>query len=121
MAAPANPVTIVRQAGATPTPGEKHGKTSADGWLYADGSFTNVKDNYNETLMVYTLPAGLTGQQAIAQVGQSTSDSQTLIAGPDFFLYLYPYQGGSTGASSYPVSPATVAARVHGTVIPAVS
>jgi hypothetical protein len=100
------------EAGATPTPGEKYGTTTADNWLSADGKFAN-----GETLTVYTLPAGLTGQQAIAQVGVTSSDSQTLIASTNFYVFLYPAEDASTGVSSYPVSPATIAAHVHGTVL----
>ena len=50
-------------------------------------------------------------------MGVTSSDSQVLIAGSNFYMFVYPAQNLSTGASSYPVSPATIAARVHGTAI----
>lgn len=109
---PGNPVPIVRETGATVTPGEVYGSTTAEGWLSADGSFAS-----GERVDVYTLPAGLTGQQAIAQVGVTSSDSQTVIAGSSFYIFVYPAEDMSTGVSTYPVSPATIAGRVHGTVL----
>ena len=109
---PANPVPVVRETGATVAPGEVYGSSTAQGWLSADGSFAS-----GERIDVYTLPAGLTGQQAIAQVSVTSSDSQTLIAGGSFYMFVYPAQNPQTGVTTYPVPPAVIAARVHGTVI----
>jgi hypothetical protein len=114
-----NPVTIVRETGATPAPGEVYGSTTADGWLSADGSFSSGGQSYGnyERITLYTLPAGLTGQQAIAQVGVTSSDSQVLVAGGSFYMFVYPAQNPQTDVTTYPVPPAVIAARVHGTVI----
>lgn len=109
---PANPVTIVRETGATITPGEVYGSTTVQSWLSADGSWPG-----GERVDVYTLPGGLAGAQAITQLGVTSSDSQTVIAGGSFYMFVYPADNLSTGASSYPVPPATIAARVHGTVV----
>jgi hypothetical protein len=115
---PANPLTIVRKAGATAQPGEVYGSSTAQGWLEGDGSFSasGQPDSNYERVSVYTLPAGITGQQAIAQVGVTSSDSQVLIAGSSFYVFVYPLQNAE-GDSVFPVSPATIAARVHGTVV----
>ena len=82
-AKPANPVTVVRETGATVQPGEVYGSTTVDGWLSADGSFSasGRPDAQFERVTLYTLPPGITGQQAIAQVGATSSDSQVLVAG----------------------------------------
>jgi hypothetical protein len=108
-------VTIVRQAGATPAPGAVYGSTWASG-LTADGSFSKP---YNDTwdyegVTVYTMTSGITGAQAAAEVGAATSDSQMVITGRDFYMFVSPVSSGS--APAWPVSPATIALRVHGTV-----
>jgi hypothetical protein len=110
-AATANPVTLIRQGGATPTPGERYGTTVADG-LSADGTYAG-----GERITLYTLPAGLTGPQAAAQVGVTSSDSQTVITGPNWYAFIYPAQDPATDAPSYPVTPAAIAAHLHGTVL----
>ena len=114
----ANPVTIVRQAGATPAPGAVHGNTWLSG-LEALGSFsTPYHDTWDyEAVTVYTLNPGVsqTGEQAAAAVGAASSDSQVVIVGPDFYMYVTPVGSGSRPA--WPVSPQIIAARVHGTVL----
>jgi hypothetical protein len=114
-ASPANPVPIVREAGATPTPGEKYGTTVVDGSLDADGTYGGGTNP--EFIRVYTLPAGTTGRQLTAQDDIASSDSQTVIVGPSFYIMVQPDQPDNGGPGTYPVSPATIAARVHGTVI----
>lgn len=86
--------------------------------MSADGSFstTGQPDAQVERVTLYTLPPGITGRQAIAQVGATSSDSQVLIAGSNFYVFVYPAQD-SSGDSTFSVSPATIAARVHGTVM----
>lgn len=115
---PANPVTVVRETGATAAPGEEYGSTTAQGWLSADGSYLGTgTDGATERVDVYTLPPGLTGAQAITQLGVTSSDSQVLIAGSDFYLFVYPAQDMTTGVGTYPVSPSVIATRVHGQVV----
>jgi hypothetical protein len=107
---PANPVALVRQAGATPTPGERYGTTTAVG-LSADGTLPG-----GERITLYTLPADGDGAQAAAKAGATSSDSQVVITGPDFYAFVYPAQNQDTGATSWPVAPTTIAAHLHGTV-----
>jgi hypothetical protein len=114
-ASPANPVTLVRQAGATPSLGEKYGTTVVDGSLDADGTLSNGTNG--ESIGAYTLPAGLTGQQVTAQDGIASSDSQAVIVGSNFYIVVHPALPDNGGPGTYPVSPATIAARVHGTVL----
>lgn len=115
---PANPVTIVRETGATVAPGEVYGSTTVQGWLSADGSYPGTgTDGDTERVDVYTLPPGLSGRQAIAELGVTSSDSQVLIAGSDFYMFVYPAQDMTTGVSTWPVSPSVIATRVHGQVV----
>jgi len=116
-AAPANPLTIVREAGATVQPGEVYGSSTVQGWL-GDGSFSKSgqPDDTYERVTVYTIPPGETGAQAFASTGFSSSDSQIVVTGPTFYMYVYPLQNDE-GDSVFSVSPATIAARVHGTVL----
>ena len=115
-ARPANPVVIVRQAGATPAPGAVYGKTWVNG-LSADGSFSKpYHDTYDyESVTVFTLNPGMTGEEAAAQIGAVSSDSQSVIIGPDWYMYVSPVNSGDR--PSWPVSPRVIAARVGGTVL----
>lgn len=112
--APANPVTLVQQAGATPSPGEKYGTSVVDGSLRAGGTYGGGTNP--EQIAVYTLPAGVTGHQILAQGNIATSDSQTVILGPDFYILVGPYLPDDGSPGTYPVSPTVIATRVHGTV-----
>ena len=105
-------MTVIRETGATPAPGEVYGSTTVTGWLSADGSFPG-----GERVDAYTLPPGVTGKQAVAEVGVASSDSQMVIEGSSFYLFVYPVLDTGTGSSSYSVTPAVIAARVHGTVL----
>ncbi len=105
------------QAGATPVPARPR-QTWLSG-LEALGSFsTPYHDTWDyEAVTVYTLNpgAGQTGEQAAAAVGAASSDSQVVIVGPDFYMYVTPVGSGSRPA--WPVSPQIIAARVHGTAL----
>jgi hypothetical protein len=119
-AQPANPVPVVRETGASVLPGEVYGSRDVEGALYADGSFygpnCTAADNCSEQVTVYTLPPGMTPAQSMAQTGLEPSDSTAIITGSNFIIELTPVDEVND-SNTYFVSAATVAARVHGTVI----
>jgi hypothetical protein len=113
----ANPVRLIIKAGAKPDKGARYGSTTVQGWLTADGTFPAAGQAAAETISLYTLPPGLDGATAAAQVGAVTDDTATVLTGPDWYAFLYPAADNS-GTPVYTVPPATVAARLGGTPLP---
>jgi hypothetical protein len=121
---PANPVPIVKQAGATTT--AVHGDIDVYGDRYAQrdipgATIPGCSESFSvtngakclESVSVYTYVTA--ADQANWESQNPPSDSNTVISGHLFDLTLYPVSAdGNTWA--YPVSVATVAKRVHGTV-----
>jgi hypothetical protein len=116
-AGPANPVRLIVKAGAKPDKGARYGSTTAQGWLLASGAFPTGKLAAAETIDIYTLPAGLDGAAAVAQVGVTTDDTATVIIGPRWYGFVYPGQDAN-GNPVFSVSPGTVAARLGGQPVP---
>lgn len=120
-AQPVNPVTVVRQAGATPSPGEVYGSRDVEGNLYASGSIPgpNCTGACGEIVTVYSLNPGQTAQQFIAASPTWTSsDSGMVITTPVAVISVTPVDVlTGAGGLTYFVSPAAIAARVHGTVV----
>ena len=113
---PANPVPLLRQAGATPAPGTVAGEHDAYGDRYAKGTIGD------EDVRVYTA-AGPAAYQANLATAWHPDDSQAVITVPDrnavviLTAYLDPYKDGPQWAAGG--TPAQVAARVGGQVVPA--
>jgi len=124
-AQPANPVAVVRETGATPSPGEVYGSRDVYGGLYADGNIygpdCTAADNCSEQVTVYSLQPGQTAQEAMAQSGLVPSDNQAVITTPAAIVCVTPADMLNGGGLTYFVSPAVIAARVHGTVVAPVS
>jgi hypothetical protein len=120
---PANPVPIVKQAGAKTS--AVYGQTDIYGDRYADGdlpgaTISGCSESYSstgtclESVEVYTFATA--ADQARDQRLNQTADDHVVIAGTLFDLTLY---GVSADGNTweYPVSEATIAARVHGHVV----
>ena len=120
-AQPVNPVTVVRQAGATPSPGEVYGSRDVEGNLYASGSIPgpDCTGACGELVTVYTVMPGQTVQQLMAgPPALVPSDSQAVITTPDAIVLVTPVDVlTGAGGLTYFVPPAVIAARVHGTVV----
>lgn len=123
-AGPANPVGVLKMAGAKTT--AVHGDEDVYGDLDAQGDLPgatvpgcNISYSSSgacvESIIVYTYRTQADQQRGDQQV--QTTDSQVIINGNLFQLILYPV-AGVDNVNKYPVSPWTIAARVHGTVQP---
>jgi hypothetical protein len=118
-----NPVSILKEAGATIKPGTVYGEKDLGGARYADGSFygpgCTAADNCSENMDVRTFPDSGTMAAYVQQYGNGSygvTDSSAVVTGPNFIVTLTPVDGGNGYA--YYVSAATVGSRVHGTVQP---
>jgi len=118
---PANPVTIVRDTGATVTPGEQYGSRDVYGNLSAGGNFygpgCTAADNCSEQVTVYSLKPGQTAAQAMAQSGLVSSDNQVVITTRTAIVCVTPVDVLDGGGLSFLVPPPVIAVRVHGTVL----
>jgi hypothetical protein len=120
-AQPVNPVTIVRETGATLTPGEVYGSRDVEGNLSAGGDFYSAgctaADDCGEQVTVYSLKPGQTAAQAMAQSGLTSSDNQVVITTPVAIVCVTPAGMLDGSGVSFFVPPPVIAARVHGTVL----
>jgi hypothetical protein len=104
---PTNPVPLLRQAGATPDPGQVRGTYDFDGNLYAAGSYPGGV----QTVTVRTMPDRAAYDTETAK--ERPDDQNALILVPGRLAYIV-----LTSAYGFHPSAAQVAARVGGTVAP---
>jgi hypothetical protein len=113
-ALPANPVTIVKQAGAKVPAGEVKGDHDVFGDRMADGSFT-----HGETITVYTATPDMMSE-LVSTEGKNIDDGTAMVTGHNFVVMVYAgAQLSDTSADPvyvYPVTAAAIAQRVHGQV-----
>jgi len=118
-------VAIIKMAGAATT--EVYGQVDISGDRYADGTLPGAtvpgcSESWNtgpggclESVTVYTY-ATKTDQARYEQQNATPADGQVMISGDRFTLTV----GGVSADGStwiFPVSPAAIAVRVHGTVV----
>jgi hypothetical protein len=131
-AQPANPVPVVKQAGASTS--AVYGETDVYGDREVQGDITgatipgcnfsySVTDGSTdpaclESVQVYTYAAAAGQATYEDRPGNESSDDAVLISGHLFDVIVYGVSADYGNTWKFPVSPATVAARVHGTVIP---
>jgi hypothetical protein len=109
--APANPVTILRQAGAHYPASTRLGQTDVYGDRYAEGHMPGGDD-----VIVHTGPAA-----QLARLGDAKpSDDHAVITGPGFMLIDYGslVPGGDSYRTVFRVSPLHIAHRVGGHLVP---
>lgn len=110
----ADPAAIIRQAGGTVDNGGDY--TLGDGSWNANGVLGGP--GFGENIQVCTLPADTseTGAQA-AVIDDATYHGKAVIAGRKFYIIVFQGMDPRTLTDGYPVPLATIAARVHGTVL----
>jgi hypothetical protein len=126
-AGPANPVPVIKLAGATTS--AVYGQTDLYGDRYASGDLLaatipspcmgegSSSTGCDESVDVYTYANA--AAQAAGESRNQTSDGSVIISGHLFDLIVYGVQGisGSGTPWEYPVSVATIAARVDGKIL----
>lgn len=118
---PPNPVPILRETGAVPVPGTATGSYDIYGDRYADGKLygpgCTAADHCGEQVTVTTVVSGTLVQVMAQNLGARPSDSNAVItAGTDWFISVTPVVSFSDGYQWF-VSPAMIAARMHGYVV----
>jgi hypothetical protein len=102
-------VPLLAATGATPDPGETLGSTDIYGDRYASGSYPD-----GEQVTVYTFTT-IDAQAADLARNGTPSDTHAVIRANLANVYVTPV-GALAGGYVYAVTPAQIAARVHGKV-----
>lgn len=111
----ANPVDLLRKAGALPNPGVVYGERDLDGNPFAEGKFPGTE----EALRIYTFTSFAARDARITQAGLAPDDSHRYVVGRYYIAYLTAEQkwGGPDGrdpVAAFPVTADTVATRLGG-------
>jgi hypothetical protein len=111
IARPLNPVTILRQAGFKPDPGQVYGTTVINGDLSASSTVKDASGNDLESVNVYTSANQANYQEALST--PTPSDTMGVVAIPSKLavVVINIYQPGASP------TPQQIAARMHGQVV----
>jgi hypothetical protein len=113
-----NPVTIVKQAGATPPAGAVNGDHDIQGDRMADGEYLG-----GESMTVYSSQDQAAYQDQLTRNGQP-DDGTAIITIPSKLTVVFVNAAAVDGpdgqmTNKWTVTPATIAQRVGGTAVPA--
>lgn len=118
-AQPANPVTILRETGATLPAGTEVGQIDVNGDRYASASYPWPGGGTGEQLTVYTYADQSAMDSAMATLAVP-QDGEAFIVGHLWVMEVTAVEGSATTADGfyYQVSPKILAAETHGTLQP---
>lgn len=113
----ANPVDLVRKAGAVPPPDAVLGETDVYGHRFATGTFGTDPDGANGSIIVRTYPtADELGVALATNLDAVSDDSHKIIVGDRWYAAMTGVDDLETGGTSWPELPAEVAERLGGTL-----